>query len=674
MILLLKVVVYADYSIRLRAIPGRGIKVKTKSKVTICTSSLCKNGQRSQTEWETDSQQLFNKGQAFIAYDLAKTGLTHFPGSIKLKQITAQSLNKAGALDEAKRILEPLCVEFTPEPDEESLGLLASVYKNIWKRTGKKDDARLSRDAYMRASLETGDYWTGINVASMSWLIGEKREATKYAKEVIKICEPVANAEKNDKDYWVLATIGEAQLLLGEQDAAIQSYAEAAKVAKLAAQRHTYIVSSLQQLKLLKKNGLPVPDKVFEILKPPTIVIFSGHMIDHHDRPVPRFPSYLELAVRNEIDRILNDLDAQIGYCSAACGSDILFIEAMLARDAEVNIVLPFDKDDFIQTSVQHAGSQWVARFHNAIEQKNRVSFVTKEKFLGDESLFDFGAEIFHGYGYIRAYLMETTPYLLAVWDKKPTKLIGGTAAIIKKWPNPDRLLVVNVEELRKEALKPEEIPKPVPSEESSVANQTENYYKRIIKTMLFADVVGYSMVQEENMHFFVNEFLPKVADELSTVKRIPKFINTWGDAIFAVMDKATEMAEYALALQSAIQNVLLIQTDLPSHLTMRIALHAGPVFEEKDPFTNRKSFYGSHVNRAARIEPVTAPGCVYASEQFVAMLTMEQMRKHHNKLSRSEFACDYVGTLSLAKDFGPQAVYQIRKKTRVELGLSDLD
>ena len=63
-------------------------------------------------------------------------------------------------------------------------------------------------------------------------------------------------------------------------------------------------------------------------------------MIDAHDRPKPRFPPGIEGAVRDEMDAMLERLDAKIGYCSAANGGDHIFIEAMLDRGGEVDITL----------------------------------------------------------------------------------------------------------------------------------------------------------------------------------------------------------------------------------------------------------------------------------------------------------------------------------------------
>jgi class 3 adenylate cyclase len=58
----------------------------------------------------------------------------------------------------------------------------------------------------------------------------------------------------------------------------------------------------------------------------------------------------------------------------------------------------------------------------------------------------------------------------------------------------------------------------------------------------------------------------------------------------------------------------------------------------------------GSHVSRTARIEPVTPPGAVFVTEPFAAALVLEDSR----------FACDYVGHVPAAKDFGRLRMYRL--------------
>jgi class 3 adenylate cyclase len=56
----------------------------------------------------------------------------------------------------------------------------------------------------------------------------------------------------------------------------------------------------------------------------------------------------------------------------------------------------------------------------------------------------------------------------------------------------------------------------------------------------------------------------------------------------------------------------------LPPTIVLRIGLHAGVVDRLYDP-VSRRVVVGTHINRAARIEPIAAPGQVWASQEFVA-------------------------------------------------------
>ncbi|HKP66567.1 MAG TPA: adenylate/guanylate cyclase domain-containing protein, partial [Casimicrobiaceae bacterium] len=86
----------------------------------------------------------------------------------------------------------------------------------------------------------------------------------------------------------------------------------------------------------------------------------------------------------------------------------------------------------------------------------------------------------------------------------------------------------------------------------------------------------------------------------------------------------------------------------------VRIALHAGPVFRGFDPVMGRDSHFGSSVTRAARIEPVTPPGMVYASEAFAATLAAT---------GQTDFALEYIGKLPLAKAYGESRIYRVERR-----------
>lgn len=126
---------------------------------------------------------------------------------------------------------------------------------------------------------------------------------------------------------------------------------------------------------------------------------------------------------------------------------------------------------------------------------------------------------------------------------------------------------------------------------------------------------------------------------------------NTWGDGLFVVMADACLAARCALKLQAAMASIDLGQCGLPDSLALRLGGHFGPVYEAVDPVLGLTNYFGAHVSRTARIEPVTPPGEVYVTEQFAARLALD----------RDGFDCDYVGLVPAAKGYGNLRMYHLR-------------
>ena len=91
----------------------------------------------------------------------------------------------------------------------------------------------------------------------------------------------------------------------------------------------------------------------------------------------------------------------------------------------------------------------------------------------------------------------------------------------------------------------------------------------------------------------------------------------------------------------------------MPSTFNVRIALHAGPVYCGWDPVTSTRIYTGPHTSRAARIEPITPPGQVYASSAFAAVAAAS---------GADEVVMRYVGRIPLAKGSGSLALYHVQR------------
>ena len=114
----------------------------------------------------------------------------------------------------------------------------------------------------------------------------------------------------------------------------------------------------------------------------------------------------------------------------------------------------------------------------------------------------------------------------------------------------------------------------------------------------------------------------------------------------------------FALQLRDAIANGDWAAHGLPRSTAIRIGMHTGPVFRAFDPLIKRDNFFGSHVVRAARIEPVAAPGSIYVSAELAAVLAARGVR---------EFAADYLGALPLAKGYGSGRLFRLRNADEAE-------
>jgi class 3 adenylate cyclase len=426
------------------------------------------------------------------------------------------------------------------------------------------------------------------------------------------------------------------------------------------------IGSGYQQLRLLAQWRLPVPQQAFQYLRTPMVALFVGHMIDRPNRQPLRFPPHLEREVRRRLDDCIAELDVKIGYSMGACGADLLAVEALQEREAEVHIVLPFNLDDFIETSVAFPGSDWTRRFRRALKLAgDHVAYATTERYLGTPALFGYADKFLHGVTVQHAKSLGTEAHLIAVYDGVSPPLDGGTADVIARWPDKERLHILELPKANPttvsvpaNVVSDTTVPPPQPADQPPPPRAVP----RVVRTLLFADVVGYSRLSEDQMPYFMLSLLGEVSKRLRSLPVQPLLIESWGDALYVVMEHAIPMVQYALELRDAICRTDWAALKLPSEITVRIGLHAGPVFEGTDPFTRTPRFFGSHVTRAARIEPITIPGHVFASQQFVALFTAEQ-RAEASEGNGWPYTCEYLGRMALAKNFSQDfPVYSIRR------------
>ena len=605
------------------------------------------------------------QGAPWDACDAFREAIHAQPADAEILYWGALAHARSGAVHEAHALLDRAQAA---GPSTFRLSEIRSLRGRLWKdayhRAPRNPEAatllQRARDEYLAAYALERDTFPGINAATLSLLLGDRGQAEMLAREVATrlAAQPVP------RNFWDLATAGESQLLLGQYEQARDSYAAAYQATK----GDTGSVATMRRQIHLLARVLPEAAEVAQVLPVPDVIAFAGHMIDAPSRAVPRFPPGLVPEVETAVRERFAAFHHPIVYASAACGADLIFIQAALDRGAEVNVVLPFDRQDFVRTSVAVGGDGWVERFDAALARATRVIMATEENHLGDDVLFDHASMLLEGFTCLRAAQLETAPSLLCLIDAASDGRVGGTHATCERWRgNIGEPQIIDLSELRR-ARTP--VPKTGASNGRAVRKERTNTVslskvsiqapagtrrpQRTLKTLLFADFAGFSRVHDELAPLFQESFFKIAADEIEASSVKPRMSSTWGDALYVVFDTPDQGTDFALGFLDRMRAADWASLGLPDSSQIRIALHAGPVFCGFDPIMHRDNYYGSSVNKAARIEPVTPPGMVYASEAFAASLAAT---------GQTAYSLEYVGRLALAKGYGESRIYRIERR-----------
>jgi class 3 adenylate cyclase len=612
--------------------------------------------------WRAFARRLISDSHYTRAFELARAGLARGDDP-ELRYLSALALARGGNLSRAAEYAYALLPTLAPGPLlEETHSLLGRISKDRYSRVAdpllRGCLARAAAEQYELAYLSSGDSFPGINAATLWLLAGEAARARSLSEQVEERARD--RLTEAPADYWLLATLGEAAVIAGDPGAAAGWYRRAASAA---AGRLGDLAAMRRNLQLLAER-VEVAPELLELLDTGRVVVFAGHMIDHPGRHASgramRFPAdrLLESFVRGAIEERLEALQARVGFCSVACGADVLFAEAMLRRGAELHVVMPYDPEEFFGTSVDFGLTEmigWRRRSEALLRHATEVHHVTREPFLGDVVLLDLNRRVTQGLAIVRAAHLGTEPHGLVLMEPGAEPLLGGTADFASQWRARGReLSVIDLARLRCQAGHSRRESLPASVSPPPAATAAPGRVGREVRVMLFADVKDFSKLREEQGPTFVVEFLRRVAEVIESAAEPPEFRNTWGDGLFLVFRSVVAAAEFAMRLLERIAEVDWAALQLPADTAVRIGIHAGPVYPYEDPVIARQNYFGSHVNRAARVEPVTVPGCAFTSEQFAALLALE---------GGHAFVCEYVAVEDLAKGFDRCALYRLRRR-----------
>lgn len=573
---------------------------------------------------EAEIRAAIRTGDLFRACDLADLALAQSPDDRLLQYLSVLALVRAGATDEAlaRRAKFDLKAERLDTPlDIDIAALEGRLLKDKALLAAAPERATLLREAaaaYAAVFEQSGDPFPGVNAATLTLLGGDPAAAAALAARVLaKLPAPA--------DYWGFASVAEASAVRGDMAAAASALARAAGFEPDEGAR----ASTLRQLRLLS-DARGIDPAWLAPLRPRSVVHFTGHMIG------ARFAAGDVARVGGEIAALLERHNVGFGYGSLAGGADILFAEALIARGAELHIVLPFEQEEFRAVSVAPSGPGWSERFDRCLAAAKSISFATTDAYLDDDGLFAYCSRMAMGLARLRAGFLQGDAVQMVVWDGIAGNGVAGAAADVAGWKaGGGRTEVIAV-----------------PATAGPASTPVRK--RRELHAMLFGDVKGFSKLTETELPRFVNVVLGGLNRALAAYEGKILSRNTWGDGVFLVVEDAATAAALALDLQARMKLIDPVRDQLPDHLALRLGGHVGPVFRMTDPIQARDNFFGVHVSKTARIEPVTPVGAVYVTEQFAADLAA---------VGNGDFQCDYVGVGPAAKGYGDMRFYSLRAR-----------
>jgi DNA-binding SARP family transcriptional activator/tetratricopeptide (TPR) repeat protein len=578
---------------------------------------------------------LIDRAQYLEAYDRAARLIEAGSSDPEIRWLAVLALARSGATTQARRRFEQYGIasvdpgSVAPRLAEDIAALAARLDKDMaFSSSGadRKRWARRSAARYQAAFDRKGTSYPAVNAATMWLVAGEHEKAAAAARGAI-------DALGDQGPYWDAATEAEAALVLGDTARAADAIARAGAMSE---GRHADRATTRHQLGIVCEL-LAIDPAICAPIANPTVIHFCGHRILPHGS-TGRFSPQEEPHVAKELAEAFDRLGVGAGYGSLAAGADILAAEALLERGADLYVVLPFSRDEFIRTSVAPAGAEWVQRFERCLAAaESPVMTAVSGEYLEDPILFDFCSQIAMGRTLMRAAYLETDAHQVAVWDGVPTGGAAGTAVDIAHWRSTGRpSTVISVgadpEPDRGAAAKP----------------------LRRIRGIVFADFAGFSTLSDAQLVTFQEVVMGGIAAAMEPFQGGLLSGRTWGDGLYLVFEDVATAAECALTLQDTIGALDFETLGLHGLRGIRVAAHAAPVFDGWDPIAGARLFYGSGVTQTARIEPRTPEGEIYTTQPFAALAILAGDRS---------FDTQYVGTLPTAKDYGEFPLFALRRR-----------
>ena len=552
------------------------------------------------------------EGLLFSAHDRAMAALAQRPDDVALRYRATLTIARAGATGMALDLFHRLRLDAESDPEVAALG--ARLIKDrAFEQPAAVRGPLLAEAARRYDALwrQGGAGWHGVNAAALRLLDGDRQGAAAIAERVL-------GSHRDAGDYWSAATQAEALLIAGR-------FMEARRALEEAEARAGHDLSARattrRQMRRVAEALGQTPGFV-DALRVPTVLHYTGHM----PKPGQDDPaSEARLAAALHATIAAEHVGAAFG--GLAAGLDILAAEALLRAGIVPTAVLPCDPCTYESDSVAPAGEGWVARYRALLPQV-RIIQLDERPYPGDDLHLAMAARRAMGLARLHARHRDGLAVQVTAWDGQAARGAAGTGADVQSWTAAGGRSV--------------HLGWPWPR---NGAGSVPPEAQRRPMAILFGDLPRFSALDDEGLTRFYEGPLRAMGAALD--RHPAAYRNAWGDAVQVAFDDVAAAAACAFDMRAALESHA-----PPIH--PRFAIDFGPLLPVYDAVQRAEKFSGRAMTRAARIEPVTPPGRIFATEAFACEVALLPRR--------AGLACDYAGRIPTAKGFGSLPLYALRR------------
>jgi class 3 adenylate cyclase len=180
---------------------------------------------------------------------------------------------------------------------------------------------------------------------------------------------------------------------------------------------------------------------------------------------------------------------------------------------------------------------------------------------------------------------------------------------------------------------------------------------------ILFLDVKGYSDLDYKQLRDYHKNIYKALSEIVEKGEKGEPYVykKTWGDGLVLAHKDMYKLATVALEIRDYFRDRKFEQNSDGAlsgrELLCRIAIHYAEFDTIDDPIDKTKSCFGDAVILPARIEPVTEPGHVWATN-----LATHYIYNKQKNYGLSQISWLYKGLTPLAKRFGEHHIWEILK------------